>query len=114
MVKATGARVLNGTKVVPDLELMHEFDPQDRAGLTYNRYANIVVLFPKDPRNINVGLIAPDAYKITLSPDLPPLRRHGYRYLVFPRDWPDAARHGFSLVEQIEPSQLYVYERNPD
>jgi len=114
MVKATGARVLNGTKIVPDLELMHEFDPQDRAGSAYNRYANIVVLCPKDPRNVNVGLIAPDAYKITLSPDLPPLRRRGYRYVVFPRDWPDAARHGFSLVEQIEPSQLYVYKRNPD
>ncbi len=114
MVKGTGARVLNGTKIVPDLELMHEFDPEDRARVTYNRYANIVVLFPQDPRNINVGLIAPDAYKITLSPDLPPLRRRGYRYLVFPRVWPEAARHGFSLVEQIEPSDIHVYERNRD
>jgi hypothetical protein len=114
MVKATGARVLNGTKIVPDLELMHEFDPQGRAESVYNRYAGIVVRFPEHRGNISVGLITYDQYQITLSPDLRPLQLRGYGYVVFPHEWPDAARNGFSLVEQIEPSQLYVYKRNPD
>ena len=114
MVKATGARVLNGTRIVPDMEFMQELAPQASDRMVWNRYATIAVELPGYGSNIAFQLVYDDLYLITLPPELPLLRSRGYGYLVFPRNWSNANLHGFSLVEQIEPAQLFIYKRDTD
>lgn len=109
LVKATGAPVLNGTKILPELPLLRRIDPKRTADFIYNRYANIAYELPKDPNQINFNLIYPDFYMAFISPDHPVLREAGYRYLMFPNVWPDAESNGFSLVEEIHPSRLWIY-----
>lgn len=114
MVKATGARVLNGTKIVPDIEFMEELAPQASDRIIWDRYATFGVELPGFGSNIAFQLVYDDLYFVTLPPALPLLQRRGYGYLVFPRNWLNANLHGFSLVEQIEPTQLFIYKRNSD
>ena len=116
MVKATGASVLNGTKIVPDLKFLHQLDPEGQLEWIYNRYAYINVALPDQPGEIvfdfNSGV--DDAYQIRLPPDLSLLRRSAFRYVIFPRPWLNPDVHEFSFLEEIEPTQLYIYKRNAD
>ena len=114
LVKATGASVFNGTKVVPDLDLLYQLDPEKRYDDIYNRYATIVVYLPVSLWQITFHLVVNDLYQVILPPDLPLLAESGYRYLVFPRPWLNASLHGYSLAEEIEPTHLYIYRRNTD
>ncbi|MDQ3117855.1 MAG: hypothetical protein M3Q86_14835 [Verrucomicrobiota bacterium] len=111
LVKSTGAPIFNGTKVVPDLPFLHELDGGTANEFTYNRYANIVCELPREGGRDSVqgGLVHPDMYILFLPPDLPALKAAGYRYVVFPRQWPDARAYGFSLVEKIQRGDLWIY-----
>jgi hypothetical protein len=116
MAKATGASVLNGTKIVPDLKFLHELDSNDRSKWVYNRYAYINVDVPDQRGGVafdyNFGV--EDAYQIRLPPELPLLHRGGYRYVMFPQPWLNPGAHEFSLLEEIEPTGLYIYKSNAD
>ncbi len=111
LVKATGAEVFNGTKIIPDLPLLLQLDSGGQNAFTYNRYANISCELPREGRGQSVdgGLIHPDLYVLFLSPAQPSLQKAGYRYVVFPRVWPDATSYGFSLIEQIPQGALWIY-----
>lgn len=114
LVKAAGGNALNGTKVVPDLDLLHRLDGGTTNQFTYNRYANIECELPRPGQQqpVTGGLIYPDLYVLYLSPDLPVLARAGYRYLLFPRPWDDAAVHGFTLLQKTG-ADLWIYRDNP-
>ena len=114
LAKATGASVLNGSKIVPDLDFMHQLDPQGRYESICNRYANILVSLPLQPGNVSFRLVSGDLYEMALPPNLPLLQTAGYNYVVFPRSWLNATLYGFSLVEEIEPTHLFVYKRRAD
>jgi len=114
LVKATGAPVLNGTKILPELQLLRRIDPEGNGDFIYNRYANITYELPKDPNQITFNLIYPDFYMAFISPDHPVLQQAGYRYLMFPNVWLEAESNGFSLVEEVHPSRLWVYRNTTD
>jgi hypothetical protein len=114
LVKATGAEVLNGAKIVPDLDLMRQLDPDGRYESIYNRYANVRLYLPDGPEPVWFANIAIRGFAIMLPPDLPLLKRGGYRYAMFPRPWLDASLYGFSLVEEIEPAGLYIYKSSQE
>ncbi len=113
LVKATGVPIFNGTKVVPDLPFLHRLDPAAANEFTYNRYANIVCELPRQGQRAPVegGLVHPDMYILFLAPDFPALQEAGYRYVVFPREWPGAQSYGFALKEKITRGDLWIYHR---
>ena len=111
LVKATGASIFNGTKVVPDLPFLHQLD-QGTNDFTYNRYANIVCELPRNELPLDGGLVSPDFYILFFPPNLPPFVNAGYRYVLFPNEWKTAASYGFSLVERIMPGDLWIYRWN--
>jgi hypothetical protein len=111
LILATGARVLNGNKIVPDFTFWHRLDPSGRATWIYNRYANIVCRIPADFDPGGLSLFQEDVYILSLPPDSSVLKDFGCRYLVLPEVWPDAEQHGFSLARQITPSKIWIYQR---
>jgi hypothetical protein len=111
LILATGAPVLNGTKLLPDFTFFRRLDPGQPAEQIYNRYANIYCRLPPDSDPGGLELFHEDIYVLSLPPDSSILREFGYHYLLFPDVWPEAELHGFSLVQQITPSNLWIYKR---
>lgn len=114
LVKATGANVLNGTKIVPDLAFMRSLDSDGRLAWIYDRFAHLKVILPEEPGVVTFNLIGSYFVELGLPPDDPVLREHNYSYFVFPEPWPDASRVGFNFVEQVEPGGLYIFRRPTD
>jgi hypothetical protein len=111
LVKATGARVLNGFKIVPDLDFLRRFDSSGRANLIYNRYGHLVCELPEHPGEIAFSLVANNYYILYLSPGDSGLRQIGCRYVVLPDIWPDAELHGFSLLQAVPGERVYIYRQ---
>jgi hypothetical protein len=111
LVKATGASVFNGTKIVPDLSLFQQLDPDQAFKDVYNRYANIGCEIPRLSREASANLVYPDYYIWFLPPDSSPLIASGYRYVLIPQEWPDSATYGFAFLEKVTPSDLWIYRR---
>jgi hypothetical protein len=111
LVKATGAAVFNGTKIVPDLPFMRQLDPRGANEFVYNRYANIGCEVPRLSHEASASLVYPDYYIWFLPPDLPALSESGYRYILIPKEWPEAAAYGFALIEKVSPGDLWIYRR---
>ncbi len=111
LVKATGAPVLNGFKIVPDLDFLHRFDPRRRANFVYNRYGHLVCELPEYPGEIAFRFVAGDYYILYLSPGDSDLREMGCRYVVLSDVWPDAELHGFSLLQKIPEERICVYRQ---
>ena len=111
LVKATGARVLNGFKIVPDLDFLRRFDSTGRANLIYNRYGHLVCELPEHPGEIAFSLVANNYYILYLSPGDSGLRQIGCRYVVLPDVWPDAELHGFSLLQAVPGERVCIYRQ---
>lgn len=111
LVKATGANVFNGTKILPDREFFRLLDPAGALSSIYNRYANIVCQLPQQRGQGTFELLAPDLYVVAMPPELPPLAQNGYRFAVFPRDWSDATDYGFRQIAAVPESRVWVYRR---
>lgn len=110
LILATGAPVLNGNKLVPDFTFWRRLDPDGRAKWIYNRYANIYCRLPADFEPGGLSLFQDDFYILALPPDSSVLRDFGFNISV-PRSLADAEQHGFSLVQQITPSRIWIYHR---
>jgi hypothetical protein len=113
LVKATGASVLNGIKILPDLDLMHALDPDRRLEWIYNRMAYIRLVLAEQPDAVTFGLFGANHVEIGLPPEHPALRDGHDLYVVFPWLWINPANHGFIFVEKIEPADLYVFKLQP-
>jgi hypothetical protein len=111
LVLATGARVLNGNKTVPDFTFWRRLDPSGHGSWIYNRYANIYCKLLADFERGGLSLLHEDVFVLSLPPDSLVLRDVGCRYLLLPEVWPDAELRGFSLVKQITPSKIWIYQR---
>ncbi|PYK01562.1 MAG: hypothetical protein DME63_08795, partial [Verrucomicrobia bacterium] len=111
LVKATGARVLNGFKIVPDLDFLRRFDPAEQANFLYNRYGHLVCELPESPGEVAFRFVAADYYILYLSPGDSELRQIGCRYVVLPDIWPDAELHGFSLLQSVPGERICIYRR---
>jgi len=111
LILATGAPVLNGNKLVPDFAFWDRLDPSGGGKWIYNRYANMYCKLPGDSDPGGLSLFQEDVYILALPPDSSVLRDFGCRYLLFPEVWPDAEKHGFSFIEQVTLSNIFVYRR---
>lgn len=111
LMKATGASVLNGTKLLPQTDLMQRLDPSHSFASIYNRYAYINVVLPQRSTEETFSLVDFNYYDLRISPDAEPLRERHYNFVVFPRPWRNAALHNFELSDQIAPTQLFIYKR---
>jgi hypothetical protein len=111
LVKATGALVLNGTKVVPDLPFLRQLDPERASEAVYNRYARIVCALQVFPEEVSFSLLENDVYAINLPPALPILRSSAYDYYVFPAKWDDASFYDFSPVANTPSNSVWIYHR---
>ncbi|HET9856962.1 MAG TPA: hypothetical protein VFP99_03935, partial [Chthoniobacterales bacterium] len=89
----------------------HQLEPGRENEFVYNRYANIGCELPRLSNEASANLVYPDYYIWFLPPDLPVLKESGYRYVLIPNEWPEAARHGFALIEKLSPGDLWIYRR---
>lgn len=114
LVKATGAPVLNGVKILPDFELMKSLDPAGRYAHIYNRYAYINVALPQRPDEMSFQLIDFNYYQVNVSPASQALAAARYDFALFPEPWPDSQQHGFAPLEVVDPAAWFVYRRSGD
>ena len=69
LVMASGARVLNGLKSVPDLQALSRLDPAQTSRDIYNRYAFVVLDLPRSGETTaSFQLQGPDWYRAFVSP----------------------------------------------
>ena len=106
-----GAPMFNGTRYVPDVPFLQQFDPEEQGNFIYNRYAHMVCQLPPEPDVIGFHLIESDQYVMEIAPDYPLLEEIDCRYVVFPHDWPEAESRGFRLVERIATNGICIYRR---
>lgn len=111
LIKATGAPVLNGTKIVPDLPFLRQLDPKGEFESVYNRYAWIICAPKVFPEEVSFTLLQQEFFTIHLPPGLPLLREAGYRYYVFPGVWRDASLYDFSAAASVPLNNFVVYRR---
>ena len=96
--------------ILPDLRLMRSLDPDGRFAWIYNRFAHLKVVLPDEPGVVTFNLIGTYTVELGLPPDYLELQNENYHYFVFPEPWNDAPKFGFSLVEQIEPGDLFIFK----
>ncbi len=111
LIRATGAKVLGGTRIVPDLDLMRPLDPDNRAAFIYNRYAHLLCHVPQTPGDMAFALIEQDLYQMEIDPSLPVIKEMGVRYLVFPKPWAEAESYGFAVLEKVGGTSILIYRR---
>jgi hypothetical protein len=110
IVKATGAQVFNGTKVLPPLKDFRVIDPTSAAVTVYNRWAHIA-LDPENGPEVDLTLAYGDFYSIRIDPMNDVWRRLRIRYVAFPFAVANPEFLGAtSLVLELPDSQLWVYE----
>jgi hypothetical protein len=110
IIIATGARVLNGVKIVPDLNFLRQIDGEGENREIYNRYAHIVFRLPgNDEAKTRFELASPDAYRAMIAPTNPALRNAGLKYVVFPRRLAEAEMTGMKLIDATS-SQIFIYK----
>ncbi len=112
VVKATGAPVLNGTKIVPDLPFLRKLDPAGDYASVYNRYASIICTMQIFPEEVSFSLLQDEFYSLQLPPGLPLLRAENYSYYVLAEEWRDALFYDFSLAAQTPSKGLWIYRRD--
>ncbi|MBV9007780.1 MAG: hypothetical protein JO354_01255 [Verrucomicrobia bacterium] len=108
LIKAAGVDVLNGTKIVPDINFFRALDPD--AEPIYDRYAHIECRLPAAQTKPAFQLLHLDYFIVDLAPDLPLLHTAGYRYLAMAGAWRDAQEHGFTLIARLRASDVWFYK----
>jgi hypothetical protein len=109
-IKAIGASVLTGLKIVPDLPLMRSLSADGNAERVYNRYAWITGVPKVFPDEVKFTLRNWDGFAIELPPGTKLLRDAGYDYYAFGSEWHDASFYDFVEVAR-PPQSLWVYHR---
>jgi hypothetical protein len=110
-LKAAGAQVANGTKIVPPLAELRALDPDSRAESVYNRYAN-VSLIERPGAQVSFELRHPDAYTIAIDPKSALWEKLGVRYLLLRSEPVDREFLASSDLVIARPAQrLWVYRR---
>jgi hypothetical protein len=108
--KAAGARVFNGTQIVPPLEDLRVIDPESVATSMYNRFAHIS-LIPNKGAGVVFTLLGESLYTITIDPMNDLWRRLGIRYCVFPFAATDPEFLTATwLVRELPDSGVWIYK----
>jgi hypothetical protein len=110
-VMASGARVLNGVKVVPPLPFLASIDVDGVSREIYNRYAYIVLRLPRPGETApHFESSTPDSYRLFINPTDPAMRAAGLKYVVFRRELAPAESAGLTLREAMPGSQIWIYQ----
>lgn len=108
---ASGARVLNGAKTVPNLDLLGRLDPTGAARNTYNRYAFTSLGLPRaGDTTATFEPMAGDFCLLFVSPFDRILREAGLKYVVFPRLLSPAEMGSMKLIDALPQNLLWIYE----
>ena len=109
LIKATGARVVNGLRIIPDPGLIRHYDPFGKNWATYNRYAHLCLA----PLAVEDGTLVGLTNKVYCDIGIHPARLRGLfpslRYLVCIHEMPEAGEAGFRLVGSIPNNHLWLY-----
>ncbi len=109
-IKAAGAQVFNGTKVVPPLDDFRVIDPKSTATAIYNRYAHIA-LIAKQGADVHFALLHGDFYTMEIDPKNDVWRQLGIEYVALPFEATDRDYLGkTALVLALPDIGLWVYK----
>jgi hypothetical protein len=111
LIVATGAKVLNGNKILPDFDFLHRLDPSGGGDRIYNRYSYIYCEIPKGLTEPSVSQISDTIYVLYLWPNLPVLEDIGCRFVLFPDSRAESELYGFARVYENEKNGIFVYKR---
>ena len=111
LVIASGARVLNGIKSVPDLGALSRLDPAHTSRDIYNRYAFIVLDLPRSgERTASFQLQGTDRYRTFVSPFDQTMRDAALRYVVFPRLLTTEEMGTMKLIDALPANLIWIYK----
>ena len=109
-IKAAGARVVNGTQIVPPLELLRAIDSDGSHYDTYNRYGH-VALEPRRGTDIGFKLVYQDSYTIEIDPNASVWSRVGVDYFVLPYEGQDEEFLGrTTALSSVPESGVWIYK----
>jgi hypothetical protein len=113
-IAASGARVLNGIKAVPDLDLLSRLDPAHKNGDTYNRYAFILLGRPQTSTAATTfKLMGPDCYWLLIRPSDLAMREASLKYVVFPHALNPEEKGTMKLIDALPASRFWIYKIDP-
>ena len=111
LVLSAGAKVINGVKYLPNMDVMRGLDPTGANKETYNRYAHIV-LTPGDAGTAPIfTLIHADIYDIHVDPCGPEFGKLNVRYMVFSGTIPKTLPSCLQKVSMVGRSNRFVIGR---
>ncbi len=113
LLKAAGARVFNGTNVVPPLAELHLLDPDSSEASIYNRYAHMS-LASGEGTGVTFTLNKGDLYTVGIDPRSDLWRQLGIRYVVLPRAATDVVFLRMASLVQAIGGQTWIYRYNWD
>lgn len=111
LVMASGARVLNGLKSVPDLPALTRLDPTHTSREIYNRYAIVFFTLPRSEEGTaSFQLKGPDWYQVFVSPFAQAMRDANLRYVVFPRLLGPEEMATMKLIDALPANHIWIYK----
>jgi hypothetical protein len=111
LVMASGARVLNGVKTVPDLPMLSRLDPSHTSRDIYNRYALVFLDLPRSgEKTASFQLQGADWYRAFVSPFDQTMRDQGLRYVVFPRLLASEEMGPMKLLDALPANRIWIYK----
>jgi hypothetical protein len=111
LVMASGARVLNGIKSIPDLPGLSRLDPAHTSLDTYNRYAFVFLDLPLSTATaVSFELKGADWYRVFVSPFNDAMRDANLRYVVFPRLLAPKETGTMKLIDALPANHIWIYK----
>ena len=111
LVMASGARVLNGIKSVPDLPSLSRLDPAQMSRDIYNRYAFVVMERPlPEGAPASFELQGTDWYLLRVSPFDNAMRESNLKYVIFPRSLAPEEMGNMKLIDALPANLIWIYQ----
>ena len=109
-IMSTGASVLSGVKLVPDLTFYQRIDPTGKSLSIYNRYGFACFSVPPERGVIRISYLGFPSHLVEIEPSHPVFREQHVRYFVFPEMLAGAANAGLKLREKFPDNGIWIYE----
>jgi hypothetical protein len=111
LIKASGAPLINGARIVPDFALIDKFDPAGKHRDAYNRYAHLLLRMHTRADDIPVQVYNKVYCTILLNPGQAAEIFPRMKYVVVPFPSPELEAEGFELAERFPDNQMCIYRR---
>jgi hypothetical protein len=110
IVKAAGAKVINGALYAPDLESLRVFDPEGKYIDIYNRYSHVTLNQVIEGQPLRFHLHQADTWQLDISPCDPAFKTLKVRYFVF---MPRRKSLKYSCLNTVFKGRNFsIFERN--